>query len=117
MAEPGMFIGEIIEVHPHQSEVRTINDLGWELSVKIGPEKADSLLVGGHRPLLTLISKKKNVAEGMNVFLASKKYAYGLSVGLTGDLADSGDNLFKESELVLPYEYSSLNKVYIDLQN
>jgi cell shape-determining protein MreC len=113
LVAPGIFLGEVVEVFEHQSEVRTITDLGWELPVKIGAEKSDALLVGGHRPTLTLISKKKNVTTDMNVLLAVKKYPYGLSVGTTGDVADSSDNLFKEAPLVLPYEFSSLNSVYI----
>ncbi len=113
LVQPGIFLGEVIEVFEHQSEIRTINDPGWELPVKIGAEKADALLVGGHRPMLTLISKKKNAAADMNAVLAVKKYPYSLSVGTTGDLADSSDNLFKEAPLVLPYEFNTLNSVYI----
>lgn len=113
LAEPGIFLGEVAKVYAHQSEVRTIYDPGWELPVKIGPDRLDSLLVGGREPQLTLISKKKPAAAGMNAYTAAKKYPYSLLLGTMGDPADSEQNLFQEASLQVPYVLSDLSRVYI----
>ena len=110
---PGVFLGEVTKTYTHQSEVRTLYDPGWELSVKIGEAKVDSLLIGGHEPRLTLISKKKQTESGMPVYLTAKKYAYGLLLGEVDDLEDSDKNLFQEAPLVPPYLISDLNEVYV----
>jgi cell shape-determining protein MreC len=112
-AQPGIFVGEVIKVYTHQSEVRTLYDPDWELPVKIGDTKIDSLLVGGHEPLLTLISKKKGATEHMPVYLAAKQYPYGLLVGSLGEATDSDKNLFEEAPLVLPYQISQVDSVYL----
>jgi cell shape-determining protein MreC len=113
VAAPDVFLGEVVKVHSHQSEVRTLYDLGWELPVKIGSGKIDSLLLSGHEPRLTLISKKKPAEAGMEVYLASSQYPYGLLVGLMSDPSDSDKNLFQEAVLALPYTMSDLHEVYI----
>ncbi len=115
VAAPDVFLGEVVKVHAHQSEIRTLYDLGWELPVKIGPGKIDSLLLSGHEPRLTLISKKKPAESGMDVYLASSQYSYGLLVGSMGDPSDSEKNLFQEAALSLPYDMNDLNVVYIRL--
>ncbi len=115
VAAPDVFVGEVTKTYKHQSEVRTLYDLGWELPVKIGANKIDSLLVGGHQPRLTLISKKKPATAGMSVYLASSKYPYGLLLGSMGDPAGSDKNLFQEAPLVFPYVLGDLSSVYVRL--
>jgi cell shape-determining protein MreC len=113
--EPGVFIGEIVSVSEHYSEVRTMHDLGWELPVKIGPASVDSLLVGGHEPRLTLISRKKPTETGLEVYLASKRHPYGLLVGTVGGLEPSDNNLFEEASLITPYVFGEVDQVYVVL--
>jgi cell shape-determining protein MreC len=111
--EPGVFIGEVVSTALHYSEVRTLRDLGWELPVKIGPANVDSLLVGGHEPRLTLISRKKPAEAGLEVRLASKKHPYGLLVGTVGSLEPSDNNLFEEASVVAPYIFGEVDQVYV----
>ncbi len=113
LAAPGVFLGEVTKTYARSAEVRTLYDSGWELPVKIGREKIDSLLIGGHEPALTLISKKKPALMGMEVFTAYKQYPYGLLVGELGELTDSDQNLFQEAPLKIPYQIGELNEVYI----
>ena len=117
VAAPGVFLGEVTKSYAHQSEVRTLYDPGWELPVKIGSGKVDSLMVGGHEPRLTLISKKKQTAVDTDVYLAAQKYSYGLLVGKVGDLVDSDKNLFQEAPLALPYLIGDLNEVYVTISD
>ena len=113
LVTPGIFFGEVAEVFSSQSVVRTLFDPGWEIPVKIGPEKIDALLIGGHEPRLTLISKKKIVSTGMTVVTASRRYAYGLVLGDVGDLVDSANNLFQEAPLVFGYAPGDLSALYL----
>jgi cell shape-determining protein MreC len=112
---PDVFLGVVSKTYDHSSEVKTLYDLGWELPVKIGSNKLDSLLIGGHEPRLTLISKKKPADAGMEVYLASSKYPYGLLVGSMGDPMGSEQNLFQEASLTLPYSLSDTQVVYVSI--
>lgn len=113
LVAPGIFLGEVVSATQSKSEIRTLFDPGWELPVKIGDDKTDSLLIGSHEPRLTLISKKKPTLSGDAVILAAKNYPYGLTVGTVGDLKDSERDLFQEAELQTPYVISELNDVLI----
>lgn len=113
LAAPGIFLGEVVSVTESKSEVRTVFDPDWEIPVKIGEAKLDSLLIGGHEPRLTLISKKKPAGSGQTVLLAAGRYPYALSVGSVGELKDSERDLFQEAALKTPYQVSELNDVLI----
>ncbi len=113
LAAPGIFLGQVTDVSGSTSQVRTIFDPDWELPVKIGDQKIDSLLVGGHEPRLTLISKKKMAHVGQAVILAAKEYPYGLTVGTVGNLKDGGADLFQEAALATSYQFGSLNDMLV----
>ena len=113
LVKPGIFLGEIVKVNKDSSEVRTLYDAGFEMPVKIGDGKIDSLLVGGHDVKLTLISKKKSAQSGQIILTAAKQYPYGLMIGTTADVRDASDNLFQEASLSAPYSISELNEVYV----
>lgn len=111
LLRPGVFVGEVVEVFANQSRIRTLFDPGWELPVKIGGDRIDSLLVGGHIPRLTLISKKNLPNLDASVYLAAKKYPYGLQVGTLGRFVEGSQNLFAEAELTmaqLPAEFEDV---------
>lgn len=113
LAAPGIFLGEVVSVTETTSEVRTIYDPSSQVPVKIGDQKIDSLLVGGHEPTLTLISKKKPTQTGQTVITASKQYPYGLTIGVVDQLKGSDQNLFQEANLKTSYKVSELNEVFI----
>lgn len=111
--QPGIFLGEVVGVDKNTSEVRTLYDPGLEMPVKIGEDKIDALLVGGHEVRLTLISKKKSAQSGQTIVTSAKQYPYGLLLGSTKDVRDSADNLFQEAALQTPYSVAELNDVYV----
>lgn len=113
LVKPGIFLGEIVKVNGNTSEARTIYDAGFEMPVKIGDGKIDSLLIGGHDVKLTLISKKKSAQSGQIILTAAKQYPYGLMIGTTADVRDASDNLFQEASLSASYSMSELNDVYV----
>ena len=110
---PGLFLGKIKTLDTRQSVVQTLFDRGWELPVKIGERKIDALLVGGQRPMLTLISKNKVVTSGETVYLASKEFPYALTLGVTSEVVPSDAGLFQEASLEVPYAISDLSSVLI----
>ncbi len=115
LAARGIFLGEIMSVGEHSSQVRTLYDAGWELPVKIGPHRVDSLLVGGHEPRLTLISKKRPIEHDMLVYSASREHGGGLLLGAVSNPSDSDKGLFQEGRLQLPYLISDTHSVLVVL--
>lgn len=120
MVKPGLFIGEIKEVFANQSVVRTIFDFvdggasgPWQLSVKVGDKGTDSLLLAGPEPRLTIISRKKGVAVGDSVMLASKQYPYGFTLGSVSKVIDNPSNVFLEAILNPPYTFADLTEVFV----
>ena len=113
-ASPGIFLGTVVKVTGSTSEVQTLFDPSTQIPVKIGESHIDSLLVGGHQPTLTLISKKKLPEAGASVLTAAKSSSYGLTVGTVGELTSS--ELFSTASVVTPYALSDLNQVFILIQ-
>jgi cell shape-determining protein MreC len=111
----GVFFGEVVSVTNKTSEVQTIFSPEVRLEARVGPENISSLLEGGYEPKLTLISKKKPASTGQQIILASKKYPYGLLLGQVGAISESGDKLFDEALLRVPYIMSELNDIFIML--
>lgn len=108
-----IFLGTVVKVTAGASEVQTLFDPAVQIPVKIGGSRVDSLLVGGHQPKLTLISKRKLPNSGETVITASKPYPYGLTVGTVGDTTNSDRDLFSEAGLVTPYVLSDVSQVLI----
>jgi cell shape-determining protein MreC len=112
---PGVFIGQVTSVTDDKAVVRTVFDSGWELPVKIGEGKVDALLVGGQEPKLTLVSKRKPLIGGELVVLASREFAYGLTLGTVAELRQSKESLFLEGRLITGYTLADLSELYIGL--
>lgn len=113
LAQPGIFLGEITEVKGKNAKVRTIFDFNWELPVKIGSEKIDGLLIGGHDPSVTLVSKSKNIQIGDPITLASPDFPIGLTIGLVNEVIEDKEDLFQEVKIRFPYSIAEVNYIYI----
>lgn len=114
-AAPGIFLGQVTSVEGGKAVVRTIFDPGWELPVKIGEGKVDALLIGGQEPKLTLVSKHKPLVGGESVYLVSRDFTYGLTLGTVAELRQSKESLFLEGRLITPYALADLSEIYIGL--
>src|SRR3989344_6981916 len=104
LAAPGVFLGRIESVTAKTAVVKTIFTSGWELPVRIGAERVEALFVSGREPKLTLISKKKNVSGGEEVFLSSRDFPLGLTLGTVGAVTEPSEDIFKEARLAGPYD-------------
>ncbi len=122
VVKPGLFIGEVWRVFGQQSSVHTVFDSAesatstvWQLSVKVGKNNTDALLIAGLEPRLTIISRKKGVTVGDEVRLAGKQYPYGLSIGTVGAVIDDPGNIFLEATLAVPYSIADLDELFVIL--
>ena len=97
-------IGQVVKTAANYSSVRTVFDPDWKISVRIGNSASNALLAGGPEPKLTLIDKKFLINEGDVVYSAAKGFPYGAVIGRVGRILDSPTAVFKEAELILPYE-------------
>jgi cell shape-determining protein MreC len=67
-------LGQVTEVFEYTSNIRTIFDKNWTISVRLGTKATDALLVSGQDPQLTLIDKKAKAEEGAPVYSASRAF-------------------------------------------
>lgn len=113
ITKEGILVGQIAEVFPTYSLVRTIFDPGWELAVRVDRNSTDALLVGGAVPTLTLIEKKQSAEVGDLIYSAGRNFPYGLAIGTLQRLTFGDSDLFKRAELKTPYELSALREVRV----
>ncbi len=113
LAAPDIFLGVIEKVNEKTSVVKTIFSPGWELPTRIGANRISALLIGGHEPRLSLISKNKAVSGGESVLLSSQDFPFGLTIATIDHLEPSSDTLFLEAGLTVPYNLNELNEVFI----
>lgn len=111
--EGNILVGQIIEVSETQSIVRTIFDKDWSLSVRVGANQYDALLVGSQNPRLTLIDRTHLINVGDEVISAKKDLPYGLKIGGVSQVNDLVASSFKEADLILPYNPKDLREVVI----
>lgn len=108
-----ILLGQIIEVSDRQAIARTIFDKDWSLSVRIGDQKADALLIGGQNPKLTLIDKNDQILEGEQIFSAQKDFPYGMKIGTIQRVQDLVAHSFKEADIALNYNLKNLREAAI----
>lgn len=107
VVDENIVIGQVIRVFEKYSIVRTIFDPEWRMSVRIGGRAADSLLVGGPEPMLTMIDKNKPIKEGDVVYSAVRGFPYGALIGKAGEVIISPSAVFQGAKLILPYDLNN----------
>lgn len=109
----GVLIGRVEQVFKNTGLVRTIFDNQWRLSVRIGKDGAEGLLVGGGEPKVTLISKEINVQLKDVVYSVDPGFPYGLVLGEVIDVGLTKDQLFQEIKLGVGYDLGRARMVLI----
>lgn len=112
-ASPDVLLGQVVEVFPKYSLVRTIFDSEFKIPVRISWSAVDALLEGGNQPQITLISKNTAVSSGDPVYSAGIQLPYGMRIGVLGMISEKQDSFFKKAELKLSYNMNELKKVFI----
>ena len=108
-----VLLGQIKEVFANYSVARTIFDQDWKLAVRIGDGRAESLLVGGQDPKLSLLDKQKSLPMLASIYVAAPGFPYGLLVGKVGNIKDSQAGVWREAALEIPYALSELREAVI----
>ncbi len=106
-------LGQVTEVFENHSNVRTIFDKNWQLSVRIGQQRVDALLISGQQPLLTMIDRKSIVLEGDEVVSASRDFPFGMKIGTITGVQEAREVSFQEGRLAMPYQENDLKEVAV----
>lgn len=109
----GYLVGVVEKVFERSALVQTVFDKRFQSPVRIGAAGADALLRGGNDPELTLIPTNAAVEEGDEVYAAADGMPYGTVIGSLRGLHDSGDKVFREASLSVPYNAGSLEELTI----
>ena len=112
-----ILLGQIIEVFENKSIVQTIFDPQWQLSIRIGKDQIDGLLVGGIEPKIILFEKNMPLQVGDVVYSVGSDFLYGMKIGEIADIQRGNGDVFKEANLKIPYSINDLKEVYIRISN
>lgn len=112
-AEPGILLGQVVEVFPKYSWVRTIFDPDFKASVRLGWSATDALLEGGNQPMVALIPKNQPAVSGDIIFAGGREFPYGMKFGNLGLVIESQEEFFKKAPLELAYNMNDIKKVYV----
>lgn len=110
--EPEILLGQIIEVWPKYSAVRTVFDPDFKVAVRIGASQEEGLLEGGNPPTISLIKDKK-LSTGETLATAGVQFPYGLAIGTLGSFLETSNDYFKKAEARLGYNLGDVNEVYV----
>jgi len=111
--QPGIYFGAVEMVSEFESQVRTIFDPGWEIPVFIGENRVNALLIGGQKPVLTLIDKEARIGTDDVVYLSGKDFPYGATVGVIGGIESASNDRFERAYLKTSYSRNSLYSLYL----
>lgn len=109
----GYLVGIVEKTFERSALVQTIFDKRFQAPVRIGAAGADALLRGGSDPELTLIPANVAIGEGDGVYAVADGMPYGAPIGSLRSLRDSGDKVFREATLAVPYNVAALKEVTI----
>ncbi len=113
VAARGILFGKVTAIYPEKSLVRTIFDSRWRSAVRIGTKGVEALFQGGNQPTVVLIKKDAEIREGDAVFNIAEHFPYGITLGTITNIRESGDALFKEADVEIPYRVGDVEIVDI----
>lgn len=113
MASPGIVAGQIKEVFPKYSLVKTIFDPAFKIPVRVGWLGLEALFEGGSQPTITLIKKEQNLTSNEPVYSAGMQFPYGMKIGDIGSKIQVQNEYFKKADVALPYTINDLKELYV----
>lgn len=113
MASPGIIAGQVVEVFPKYSLVKTIFDPAFKIPVRVGWLGLEALLEGGSQPALTLIKKGQDLISNEPVYSAGMQFPYGMKIGDVGSKIQIQNEYFKKADVILPYTTGDLKEVFV----
>jgi len=109
----GILVGVITDVFARTSVAKTVYNPGWQISVRIGDNETDGLLVGGADPRVTLIPSTKPIAAGDAVYSASADIPYGLKIGTVRSVSQDAGDAFQTAKVDIGFNINDLRTVSI----
>lgn len=115
VGQGNVFIGRVVTVYQHASEVMTIFDQNFSLSVRVGDSEVDGSLQGGVTPrvIYAYAEKAQHIQTGDAVASADKAYPYGLLVGTVRSFQQDRSGSFFNSDVEAPYAVKDLRTVFV----
>lgn len=115
VGEGNVFVGRVVTVYPRASEVMTIFDQNFSMSVRVGSGEVDGSLQGGVTPrvVYAYAEKSQSIRTGDTIISADKAYPYGLVVGTTQSFQEDRSGSFFDSDVETPYAIKDLRTVFI----
>lgn len=113
LSPEGYLLGSVSAVRNNQSEVQTIFDPEWRLSVAVGDASVKAVVNGSQSPELDLISKESEVKEGDYVFSISPDFPYGKLVGKVRSVEGSVEETWYTASIEIPYDIDEITEVII----
>ncbi|MBI5220852.1 MAG: rod shape-determining protein MreC [Candidatus Liptonbacteria bacterium] len=109
----GLLIGKVAQVFSDTALVITLRDPSWRSAVRVGPDGAEALLVGGLGSKLAYIPKDALVLPGDSVVNADPILPYGLAIGEVEEVQPAGDQIFQEATITLRTDTLPLRSVLV----
>ena len=115
VGQGNVFVGRVVTVYRNASEVMTVFDQNFSMSVRVGPGEVDGSLQGGVTPRIVYAyaEKAQNIQTGDTIVSADKAYPYGLVVGTVQSFQEDRSGSFFDSDVQTPYAVKDLRTVFI----
>lgn len=104
-------LGQVRQIFDNYSVVQTIFDRNWQFPVRLGDGAAEALLIGGQEPSVSMVDKKYQLRNGLEVYAAGAGFPYGLMIGKAKGVRDLQVDVWQEAGLALPYNFNELREV------
>lgn len=113
--DENIFVGRVVAVYQHASEVMTVFDQNFSMSVRVGSGEVDGSLQGGVTPrvIYAYAEKAQGIQSGDTVYSADKAYPYGLVVGTVRSFQEDRSGSFFNSDVGTPYAVKDLRTVFV----
>ena len=108
-----ILLGKVVKTWPTSALVETLFDPRYQLAVRVGAKGADSLLVGGSVPKLTLLSRTSGIQSGDIVYAVSPGAPYGTAIGQVSAIQSESGQLFEEATLQFSYDLNQLHALWL----
>jgi len=104
-----IFLGRVIKVFSHQSEIETIFSSHFKCPVLL-QDKNQALVFGGGEPQIKYIPLRSEIKEGDNVYVLMPGLAY-VYLGKIKDIKNNSS--FKQARVCPDIKYKEINEVFI----
>lgn len=111
--EKGILLGKVRKVNHTQSEVETIFNSLWEISVSVGAEKNKAVYKGGTPPSLDLIPKEAQIYEGDLIVSSDPNLPLGSILGSISEVSSASYDIWKKAKVSSLFSLEGFRTVFV----